>query len=70
MNVDAFLFSGRMVASARQKPAVIKNRKPTKWYWQDSREVGGVYERLEEWMRIVQLEQGNEIVSFRIRDES
>ena len=37
------------------------------WLWHDTREVGGVYDTLEKWMRVVQSEQGNETVSFRLR---
>lgn len=64
MRVAAYITSGRMVAYARQEPRGKSGAKQ----WKDSRECGGVYGTLEEWLRIVQLEQGKEVVSFRLED--
>ena len=67
-HVDAYLFSGRMVASAYQ-PLKLIGGKTRSHDWHDTRDTGGVYQRLENWMRAVRMEQGSEEVSFRMRME-
>lgn len=67
MHVDAYLCSGRCVASAYQKLPVVGPGKVLS-HWHDTRDTGGVYARLEEWMRIVRLEHSTELISFRMRD--
>jgi hypothetical protein len=66
MNVDAYLCSGRCVASAYQKLIVGRTLRTT---WHDTRETGGVYQRLEGWIRVVVLEHSTELVSFRMRKQ-
>jgi len=46
VNVDAYIQSGRMVASA-----YLKMSKSGAAFWNDTRDCGGVYCRLEEWMQ-------------------
>jgi hypothetical protein len=65
MIVNAYIQSGRMVASAYTKPAMREKRAVLLWH--DTRDCGGVYDLLQSWMRAVCLEQGpTACVSFRI----
>ncbi len=68
MKIDAHIESGRMVASAYRKPSIIRNRKVRAYLWYDTRDVGGIYERVEEWMWTVAVEQGEPVI-FKIRKE-
>lgn len=63
MRIIAYLMSGREVACACPKPAVRAKKKT--YVWRDTRDCGGVFDRLEDWMRHVVLEQRPQLVSFR-----
>ena len=67
MNIDAYIQSGRMVASCYQKLAKRNKHLATAWIWCDTREVGGMYDQLEAWMQVICMEHEAEVVSFRMR---
>ena len=67
MRVHAYIPFDRMVASAYTKEATRKKQRVLVWH--DTRDIGGVYDRLETWMSRVQLDHAAEHVWFVLEEE-